>query len=304
MDYKKLIRNAQMRYAILRALSWIPDGIMVRLQYRIKMGFFPNLRSPQRYTEKLQYYKLHYRNPLMHTCVDKYNVREYVRSKGLGDILNDCYGVYKSADEIDFDRLPQSFVLKTTHGGGGRNILIVKDKSKCNIPDIKANLLKWQKEDIGNFGREWAYTGLKKRFITEKYIDADINKGGLIDYKFFCFNGEVHCLYVIADRELGDKAGLAVYDRTFSRLKVSRADEKILERDIEKPVNFDKMIAIAETLSTDFPHVRIDLYNVSGKIIFGEFTFYDGSGYMRFNPDSFDYELGKHLSLEDIKSSE
>lgn len=103
---------------------------------------------------------------------------------------------------------------------------------------------------------------------------------------------------------MGDKAGLAVYDRTFSRLKVSRADEKILERDIEKPVNFDKMIAIAETLSTDFPHVRIDLYNVSGKIIFGEFTFYDGSGYMRFNPDSFDYELGKHLSLEDIKSSE
>lgn len=302
MDYKKVIRNAQMRYAILRALSWIPDSLMVQLQYRIKMGFFPNLKSPQRYTEKLQYYKLHYRNPLMHTCVDKYNVREYVRSKGLGDILNDCYGVYKSADEIDFDRLPQSFVLKTTHGGGGRNILIVKDKSKCNIPDIKANLLKWQKEDIGNFGREWAYTGLEKRIIAEKYIIDNSNSDGSInDYKFLCFNGKFKLLWIDYGR-YGDHQR-AFYDERLNFVNNLIYGTVQKSAYIPLPPKIKEMVNIAEKLAGGFPHARIDLYNIKGEIIFGEITFYPSSGYSTFTPDSFDYELGKHFSL-DIKSSE
>ncbi len=118
-----------------------------------------------------------------------------------------------------------------------------------------------------------------------------------MDYKFHCFNGNVKYLYIIADRDMGDKCGLGIYTIDFERIDAIRADEKPLSRNIEKPYNFEEMVKIAKNLSSDFPHVRVDLYNVEGKIIFGEFTFYDASGYMRFSPDSFDFELGEEFVL-------
>ena len=178
MDYRKIIRNQNTRFKILSLLKWVPDSIMLRLQYRIQMGFWPDFKHPKRYSEKIQLYKMRYRNPVMFQCVDKYDVREYVKSKGLEHILNECYGVYDCAEQIDLASLPDQFVAKTTDGTGGFNTMIVEDKSKLNEAEFRKELNSWLgKKDI-NAGREWAYTGIKKsRIIIEKLLS---NGGGEI----------------------------------------------------------------------------------------------------------------------------
>lgn len=181
MDYKKIIKSQSVRFAILRLLSWIPDSMMLKLQYRIKMGFWPDFKHPKRFTEKLQLYKMKYRNPVMHQCVDKYEVRKYVESKGLGHILNELYGVYDNPEDIDFSILPEKFVIKTTDGGGGLNVIVVKDKKTADINDILKKLNKWKghKKAGANAGREWAYEGeYPSRIIIEKYLEDHV--GGAI----------------------------------------------------------------------------------------------------------------------------
>lgn len=300
VDYKKIIRSRSVRLKILRILSFVPDKTMVKIQYKIKTGNRLNLKNPKRFTEKLQWYKLYYRNPLMIQCVDKYDVREYVKSKGLENILIPCYGVYDSIDEVDWDALPNQFVMKDTLGGGGTSVIIVKDKSKTSIKELKSRAAAWTSIDAHrkDAGREWPYySGKHHRIIFEKYIKSDAEQGGLIDYKFFCFNGRTAYIYVIADREIGNGAGLSIYDADFCKIGVSRVDEQPLKRFIEKPENFEKLKQIAEMLSDKFPEVRVDLYNEEGQIMFGEMTFYDGSGYMKFAPDQFDFEIGDMFKL-------
>lgn len=303
MNYKKIVRSQNLRFSILKFLKFLPDSIMVRIQYWIKIGKILNLNNPQTFTEKLQWYKIYYKNPLMTICVDKYDVREYIENKGLGNILNECYGVYDYPEDIDFDKLPNKFVVKTTDGSGGQNVFICKDKDDLCIPDLITILNSWKDRKSINAGREWAYINMKSsRFLVEKYLESDADIGGLIDYKFFCFNGKVEFLYVIADRDLGDKCGLGVYTRDFKKMEIYRQDEKPLLRKITRPENFDEMVLLSESLSKEFPHVRIDLYNVHDKILFGEFTFYDGSGYMKFNPTIFDREIGELFHLPNVNN--
>lgn len=299
-DYKEIIKSRSIRLKILQMLSIIPDKPMIKLQYRIKTGNKLNLKNPKRFTEKLQWYKLYYRDPLMIQCVDKYDVREYVKSKGLEDILIPCYGVFDSADDINWEELPNQFVMKDTLGSGGNTVIIVKDKSTVNLNDLKEKAKQWTLIDAHrpDGGREWPYySGKKHRIIIEKYIDSDEKNGGLIDYKFFCFDGKAAYMYVIADRELGNGAGMGIYDSSFNQLNVTRMDEKILKRFIEKPSNFGQLKSVAEKLSDKFPEARIDLYDCDGIIMFGEITFFDGSGYMKYDPDEFDFELGDAFKL-------
>jgi hypothetical protein len=162
----------------------------------------------------------------------------------------------------------------------------------------------WVNEPINRKhpGREWVYDGRKHRIVAEKFIDSDAGTGGLIDYKFFCFYGNLSYAYVLVDRAVGKNASLGIFQAaTFEKINAIRCDEKPLERTISKPKQYDEMLKIAETLSKPFPEARIDLYCVEGHIYFGEITFFDGSGYMRFSPDEFDYELGTYFKLEDIK---
>ena len=296
MNYKSIIKSQETRLKILSMLTWVPDNLMVRLQYRIQMGFWPNLKNPQRFTEKLQVYKLKYRNPLMHQCVDKYDVREYVKSKGLEDILNDCFGVYDRAEDIDMSKLPKEFVAKTTDGTGGFNVKIVHDKSQLVVDDFCSELNGWLgKKDI-NAGREWAYSGIKQsRILVERCLHQTPSGGGtLVDYKFFCFDGEVRFLYVISDRKDG-VVSLAICDTDFNVLPYYRKDERKMPDAPQKPTHFGEMLDIARKLSEGFPHVRVDLYNIEGKIIFGELTFYDGSGYFHYEPDDFDFIVGSYF---------
>jgi len=267
------------------------------------MGRRLNLKNPRRYTEKLQWYKLYYKNPLMIQCVDKYDVRGYVKNKGCGDILTKCYGVYEKVENIDFTVLPNQFVLKDTLGGGGNSVIVVKNKAEFDIDAAKVQMQKWidTPVHVRGGGREWPYySGKKHRIIIEEYISSDVEKGGLFDYKFFCFNGKTVYLYVLADRNMGNFAGLGIFDSEFNPMTVNRNDEKPLNRIIKKPDNYELMKKIAERLSEDFPHARIDMYDENDEIRFGEITFFDGSGYMTFDPDEFDFELGNKFILPEF----
>ena len=241
MDYKKIFKSRQTRAKILRFLRFVPDELMVRLQYWIKMGRRLDLKHPQRFTEKLQWYKLRYRNPLMVACVDKFDVRAYVEECGLKDILTTCYGVFDNGDEIDFSRLPRSFVLKDTLGGGGNAVILVEDKEQADLEQIRARLNAWtSNKPSRSGGREWPYyEGKSHRIIAEEYLPSDPDQGGLIEYKFFCFNGKATFSYVLADRAVGKRVSLAIYDREFNKVPYLRMDEEPLERDIEKPEKYE-----------------------------------------------------------------
>lgn len=291
--YKKIIPSRRLRQRFLRLFDIVPDEMMLKLQYYIKFGRKLNLKKPERYTEKLQWYKLFYRNPLMPICVDKYKVRSYVVQKGLSNILNEIIGCYDNVEEIDFLQLPSKFVLKDTLGGGGNSVLICKDKSKFDWEIAKKQTKIWLDSYGGKHpGREWVYDNGENRLLVERYIESDQDAGGLIDYKFFCFSGRCEYIYGICDRQIGKKAKLGIYDRDFNLLPYWRLDEKPMDRNLSMPANFIEMRQYAELLAKDFPHVRVDLYNQDGKIIFGEMTFFDGSGYMNFEPDEFDFMMG------------
>lgn len=299
MNYKKIIASRNLRARILACLNWIPDSVMIPLQYRIHTGRKLNLKSPQRFTEKLQVYKLQYRNPEMLRCTDKYTVREFVIEKGLSNILIPLIGVYNSTDEINFESLPDQFVAKTSDGGGGNQVFICRDKNMIEKKIFFNKLNGWmsQPKPKKQAGREWAYENGQPRRILIEALISDEKHISLPDYKFFCFHGKVGFVYGISDRKQGETAEIGIYDKGFHKLNVSRTDERPQNIPLPIPENYNRMLYIAEQLSKEFPEVRVDLYNVDGKIYFGELTFYDGSGYMGFEPDSFDYEAGKLFDI-------
>lgn len=297
MNYKKIIKSHKTRIKILRLLDFLPDKLAIHIQYKLASGRWLNLKNPKRFTEKIQWYKLFYRNPLITKCSDKYSVREYVTSKGLSDILVPLYGIYDRVDEINFSKLPNQFVLKTTNGS--HTVILCTDKNKMNFDTTRVTLNSWLNSWSCKMGREWGYYNIKPKIICEKLLEKDSNND-LVDYKFFCFNGVPFCLYVIVERFLEDGIKLGIYDLNFNQLPYRRSDIRGLNKNVAKPKNFERMIEIAKTLSHDFPHVRVDLYNINGRIYFGEMTFYDGSGYKGYIPDEFDFIMGKQFTLPNI----
>lgn len=297
MDYKKIFRSQKVRFLILKFLSFVPDSVMLRLQYRIKMGLKLNLDDPKRFTEKLQWYKIYHRDPLMGTCVDKYEVRKYIVSKGLENTLNKLYCVCSDPDEIDFAALPDRFVVKTTDGGGGENIFICRDRSSLNVEELKTKLRSWKDKKNVNPGREWAYTLIKEsRYIVEEYLENEVNpEAGISDYKFFCFNGKPYCIAYDIDRYIGHKRNF--YDIEWNNLHVSTDCETFDDNLVPRPEGLEDMCKVAEILSQDFPFVRVDLYYIKGKVYFGELTFYPWSGYVKYKPEQFDYQLGELMKI-------
>lgn len=294
MNYKNIIKDQRLRFKILHRLNWVPDSLMLRLQYKIKFGRWPDFKHPKRFTEKLQLYKMKYRNPVMAQCVDKYEVRKYVERKGLEHILNVLYGVYDTFDEIDFGSIPDRFVVKSTTGGGGFNVIVVKEKDTCDWKEIGNKINTWGVHIEGSVspGREWAYSGMgRTRIVIEQFLE-DTKSEGLTDYKFFCFSGLPYCVQVDTGRFDGHHQNY--YDMQWKSLGVHCTYPEGEPQ--EEPQNFDEMKCVAAQLSADFPFVRVDLYNISGKIYFGELTFYPSSGYGKFHPDKFDFQLGKEFT--------
>jgi hypothetical protein len=276
-------------------LNILPDKLFINLFYREAYGYFPNLNNPKTFDEKLQWYKLYYRVPLMTTLTDKYEVRLYLEDKGFSGILNELYGVYNSVDKIDFSKLPERFVIKATHGSGMN--IICKDKESLNWETSRRLMNKWLKRNWYHFGREWPYKNIRPRLICEKYLE---NKEfeELIDYKFYCYNNKPEMLFVCTGRFSAGGLKYSAYDMDWNRISVykGRPSSDIV---MEKPDNLQAMITIASELCQGFPFIRVDLYSVKGKIVFGELTFYPDSGIVPFTPDKYNYFFGDLFILPD-----
>lgn len=258
--------------------------------YQKRTGKTLNLYNPETFTEKLQWMKIHHKDPLMSICADKYGVREYVKGKGLECILNPLIAIYDSVDEIDYSVLPDKFVLKGTHGSGW--IVLCKNKNELDIKGYNRIMRSWLKQNIYYSGREWVYNDIPHRIVCEEYIDS---KGDdLRDFKIFCFGGKPIYIQVDGDRFSSHKR--AYYNLDWEKMPFQYGDYA-KDYTADKPENLDEMLKIAEVLSEPFPFSRIDLYNVEGRIIFGEITFFPDAGFANFDPPETDYEIGKLFEL-------
>ena len=294
--YKKIFKSKNLRFRILSALRFIPDKPMLRLQYRIKCGRPLNLKNPKRYTEKIQWYKLFYRDPVMQQCADKYQVRKYVEDHGLGHILNELYDVFETPEDIRLDHLPDQFVLKLSTGSGTN--LLCRDKSELNLPEVQQKFRDYLVQSGSSAGREWVYKSDKKVIVAEKLLEDPLRPGqDLRDYKILCFNGQPEYI-ICVDGRYTDHYCHVVYDPQWNKQDVV-IGQSSNSADYQKPETLEEMLEIARTLSRDFPAVRIDLYDIGGKILFGEMTYFPWSGYMHFQPDEFDFVLGEKFVLKE-----
>lgn len=286
--------SKKLRFALLRLFRFVPDKQMIQFQYWMKHHRKLNLNNPQRYTEKIQWYKLYYRNPLMPICVDKYRVREYIESKQLSNILVQLYGVYDRAEDIPFKELPNKFILKTTNGSGTN--IICHNKEIISKDKIIESVNRFLKQSKASAGREWAYALGKPKIIIEELLEDPTNPDGSIsDYKFLCFNGRPE--YVVLDVDRFTQHKRNIYDTQWNDLHISSDCPCVRDKVFDRPKNFDEMLNIASLLCADFPAVRVDLYNINGRIYFGELTFFPWSGYVQFEPDLFDFEMGDKFNL-------
>ena len=272
----------------------LPDKWAISLDYYRLLGEFPNLKNPKTFNEKLQWLKLYNRNPEYTTMVDKYAVKQYVAERIGAEFVVPTYGVWERFDDIDFDALPDRFVLKCTHDSGG--LVICKDKTKIDKTAAKKKLENSLKTNYFWQGREWPYKNVKPRIIAEQLLE-DSRFADLRDYKFFCFNGEAKALFVASERHSANaETKFDFFDMDFQHMDVRNGhpNADILP---EKPASFETMRALAEKLSEGHPHMRVDFYEVDGKTYFGELTLFHWSGMVPFEPKEWDRIFGDWIKL-------
>lgn len=280
-----------------RSLKKYTDLELINRLYYSYAGRYPDLKSPVLFSEKLQWLKLNDHNPLMTQCADKYEVRKYIEARGYADILNDLIGVYESVQEIKIASLPNRFVLKAAHGSGWN--IVFKDKAKMNWTLLRLIMKCWLKNNIFWNGREWCYKHITPKIVCEKYLES--SSDDLIDYKFFCFNGVPK--FVQANLGRGKKKHAQnFYDLQWSLLPFGKNLIPRPDVNIPRPDNLDRMIAIATDLSMPFSYVRVDFYEVQGRVIFGELTFFPASGMPDFVPSEYDTIVGNMLTLPKINN--
>lgn len=273
--------------------DWMPDKEYLKLFYWACMAKRLNLRNPQTLNEKLQWLKLYDRNSEYTKMVDKYAVREYIAEKIGKEYLIPLLGVWDNPDDIDFDELPNQFVLKCNHNSG-RGMCICTDKSKLDIDKVKRELRSGLNEDYYKHGREWAYKNVPRKIIAEKYM-VDESGIELKDYKIFCFNGKPEYVEVDFNRHIEHK--LNPYDFDWNPLNFCDSSKNDYSAAIKKPSRLNDMYNIAEKLSKGFDFLRVDFYSIEDKLYIGELTLCPGSGFIQFEPCSVDLKYGKLLRL-------
>lgn len=293
----------------LAITKFIPDKIYLQMLYFKHFHRFINFRKPKTFNEKLQWLKLYDRRPEYTKLVDKYEVKKYVAEMIGEEYVIPTLGVWNSPEEIDFDSLPEQFVLKWNHDSG--SIVICKDKRELNKEEAIKRLQKGKKYSGFWYGREWPYKNVKPKIIAEKYmyekhqaVDKEVSKG-LTDYKFYCFSGEAKCLYV--SKGLGENhenAEMSFLDLNWNLMPFRREDFKPLNTIPPRPVSFEKMIDFANQLSAGHAFLRVDFYEIDGKLYFSELTFYPCSGLMRFNPTHWDMRFGEWIKISDVNRCE
>ena len=280
----------------LRLSRLIPDKLYLQLLYRRLFNKKLDLRNPKSYNEKLQWLKLYDRRPEYSIMVDKYAVKKYV-AKIIGErYIIPTLGVWDKTEDIEWDKLPNQFVLKCTHDSGG--IVICKDKTILDKDRVCEVLRRCLKRNYFWAGREWPYKNVPPRIIAEKYME-DTKVSDLPDYKFFCFDGVVKALFIGTERGSGD-VKFDYYDADFNHLDLIQ-EHPMSGRVLPKPEHFELMKELACKLSKGIPHVRVDFYNINGSVYFGEMTFYHHGGVIPFHPESWDYTFGSWIVLPPIK---
>ncbi len=303
-----------------RVSRLIPDGFFLKIKFWINYDKKLDLKNPHTYNEKIQWLKINDRKIYYSNLVDKYEVKKYVSSLIGEKYIIPTIGVYENWDEINFNLLPNQFVIKCTHDSGG--MIVCRNKDSLNLKEAKKKINKSMKRNYYWLSREWPYKNVKPRIIVEKYLDFHNNytsnvefdsnyisteqlqrENGLLDYKFMCFNGKVEYLFLdigVIGKGIGHSEDYYrnVYDSNFN-IQPFLETRKNYPTRIEKPKNFEKMVEIAEKLSKNFKHIRVDLYNVDGKIYFGELTFYHGGGLTnKFIPESYNDVFGDLIQLK------
>lgn len=275
-------------------LNWIPDEIYLKILFYLKSGKKLNLNNPKTFNEKLQWIKLNDRKQLYTKLVDKYNVREYIENCIGKDYLIPIIGVYDNFNDINFDKLPNEFVLKCTHDSG--SVIVCTDKNTLDMNLAREKINKALKKNFYYKNREWPYKNVKPKIVCEKMLDSEI-----FDYKIFCFNGEPKFLYVGQGLVSDHSLKIDFYDLNWNRMDFKRSDYDNFNSVLNKPKKFEEMLEISRKLSKDIPFVRIDIYEVEEKLYFSEFTFTPGGGYIPFEPYSVDSILGDYIDLSNIK---
>lgn len=270
----------------------ISPSLELKLLFRIKQGYRLNLNNPTTFNEKIQWIKLYDKNPLMPKCVDKYTVRDYVKSKNCEDILNELLWYGFNPEDIPFDRLPNKFVIKVTHGSTFN--IICKNKEELDIEKTKKKLSRWLKEKFIPCYGEWFYGIEKPRIIVEKFIES---KDGLKDYKVFCFDGEPKYIAVYSNRNIYNKPNQEIYDLNWKLVHGHTNNYKLPNKLTSKPQKLDELVEYASILSKDFKHARIDFFIEKDKIYFGEITFTSSAGFGKFSSINFEKKLGDLIDI-------
>lgn len=294
------------RSTAIKILEKLPDKMFLKLKFLLKTKKRLNLHQPDTFCEKLQWLKLYDRNPEYQMMVDKYEVKRFVVERIGAEHVIPTYGIWNSAAEIDFDILPNEFVLKCTHDSSG--ILLCRDKTKLNQMEIRDQLASKMSENFYHHNREWVYRDLPARIFaeklmvdpwSEKHAKAVHGGEGLIDYKFYCFHGEPAFLYVsYANIINGNKHDVMTYlTLDWQIAPFYREDHQQMFKLPPKPKKFEEMIEITKKLSNDIPFVRIDLYYINEQVYFSEMTFYPGGGFSPFKPYEWERKIGKLIHL-------
>lgn len=293
---KRVFTDKKARFSYLAALGFynrMPDEEYLRRLFKLTMGYELDLDNPKTFNEKLQWLKLHDRNPEYTIMVDKVAAKKWAADRIGEEYIIPTLGVWDDPDEIDFDALPDQFVLKCNHNSG-LGMCICKDKSKLDIPKVKRELRKGLRQNYYLTGREWPYKDVPRKILAEKYM-VDESGTELKDYKVFNFDGEPKIIEVDFDRFVEHKRNLYSTDWQYIEAAIQYPTDP--GHKIDEPKALSEMLELAHKLSAGYPHVRTDLYNIDGKILFGELTIFHEAGFGKFTPPELGLQMGQWLKL-------
>lgn len=283
--------------ALCFRLSFLfPDKLYLKLIHRLELGRKLDLKNPKTYNDKLQWLKLYCHRPEFTMMADKVAVKPFVAERIGAEYVAPLIGVWDRVEDIEWDRLPQKFVLKTNHDGGNFGVVICKDKDTFDRAKAEKRLKASLRRNTYLLGREWPYKNIPRKVFAEEYIE-DQGREELLDYKFYCFDGKVRIVFIASGRQTGKEVCIDYYDTDGNHIDGLRQSHPNAPVPPAKPVHFDLMKSLAENLSEGIPHVRVDFYEANGSVYFSELTFFPYGGWAAFHPEKYDTILGDYLKL-------
>ena len=300
---RSLFRNPRHLVSALciRCSALFPDETYLKLMHRLELRRKLDLENPQTYNDKLQWLKLYCHRPEFTMMADKVAVKSFVAEKIGPEYVATLFGVWDRVEDIEWERLPQRFVLKTNHDSGNYGVVICKDKATFDRAKAENRLKASLHRNTFLLGREWPYKNIPRKVFAEEYIE-DKGRDELLDYKFYCFDGKVKIVFIASGRQSLKEVCIDYYDEECNHIDGLRQSHPNAPEPPARPLHFDLMKQLAEKLSEGIPHVRVDFYEADGKVYFSEMTFFPYGGWTAFRPEEYDYKLGSFIKLPEHKT--